>query len=216
MWFSENVSLKFKYGVPMFVFRDKTGNELGYKNALGKILNRFFNYILDLELLVVRIAGFIPIYIIRWIVYISAGVKIGRGAHLHMGAQFFYPLGVSIGKGTVIGQNVFLDGRDRLTIGEYVDIASEVMVYNGEHDINDEHFSPVFAPVKIGDYVFIGPRAIILPGVSIGRGAVVAAGAVVTKDVPDFAIVGGVPAQVIGERKLNDPHYNLGRVRLFQ
>jgi len=64
--------------------------------------------------------------------------------------------------------------------------------------------------------VFIGPRAIIMPGVKIGRGAVVAGGAVVTKDVPDFAIVGGVPAKVIGERKNKDPHYNLGRARLFQ
>ncbi|KKQ96441.1 MAG: Acetyltransferase, partial [Candidatus Woesebacteria bacterium GW2011_GWA1_39_12] len=70
--------------------------------------------------------------------------------------------------------------------------------------------------VEIKDYVFIGPRAIILPGVSIGRGAVVAAGAVVTKNVPDFAIVGGVPAKVIGERKNKNLNYRLGRARLFQ
>ncbi|MFI5205556.1 MAG: DapH/DapD/GlmU-related protein, partial [Candidatus Paceibacterales bacterium] len=65
-------------------------------------------------------------------------------------------------------------------------------------------------------YVFIGPRAIILPGVKIGKGAVVAAGAVVTTSVKDFEIVGGVPAKVIGERKNKNPRYKLGRARLFQ
>jgi maltose O-acetyltransferase len=90
------------------------------------------------------------------------------------------------------------------------------MVYNSEHDLESEEFDAIVAPVEIGDYVFIGPRAIILPGVKIGRGAVVAAGAVVTKSVPDFIIVGGVPAKEIGERKNKNPDYKLGRARLFQ
>jgi len=68
----------------------------------------------------------------------------------------------------------------------------------------------------IEDYAFIGPRAIILPGVKIGRGAVVAAGAVVTKDIPPFSVVGGVPAQIIRERMVKNPQYKLGRARLFQ
>ena len=68
----------------------------------------------------------------------------------------------------------------------------------------------------IDDYVFIGPRAIILPGVTIGRGAVVAAGAVVTKSVAPFEVVGGVPAQKISERKLKDPTYRLGRAAWFR
>lgn len=109
-----------------------------------------------------------------------------------------------------------MDGRDKLTIGNHVDIASGVMIYNSEHDVNSEDFHAISAPVEIGDYVFIGPRAIILPGVKIGQGAIVAAGAVVIKDVPACMIVGGVPAIVIGERKLKDFHYRLGRARLFQ
>ena len=216
MLFLENLKLETRNNLPVIVFVDKDGQKLAYHEATRKIIDRLFSYLLDFELLILRIVGFVPIFTIRWLAYIAAGIKIGPGSHLHMGTQFFYPMGVSIGKGCVIGQNAFLDGRDRLKIGDYVDIASDVMIYNSQHDVNDEDFKPVSAPVEISDYVFIGPRAIILPGVNIGKGAVIAAGAVVTKDVPEFSLVGGVPAQVIGERKLKDPHYKLGRTRLFQ
>lgn len=202
--------------MPVVTFKDKMGKSLGLVQAFKKIFNRFFSYILDIELLVVRITGFIPVYTIRWLIYRASGIKISSKAHIHMGAQFFYPAGVEIGEGTIIGQNAFLDGRESLKIGKHVDIASDVMIYNSEHDISAEDFQAISAPVEVGDYVFIGPRVIILPGVTIGKGAVVAAGAVVTKDVPPFAIVGGVPAKVIGERTLKDPQYKLGRARLFQ
>lgn len=198
------------------VFKDRMGRDLSLRAALKKIANRLFNYVLDLELLIVRLTGLIPIHSFRGLIYLLAGVKIGSGSRLHMGTQFFYPAGVRIGRGTVIGQNAFLDGRAKLTIGDHVDIASDVMIYNSEHNIHSEDFAPIHSPVVIGDYVFIGPRAIILPGVKIGKGAIVAAGAVVTKDVADYAVVGGVPAQVIGERKIKELHYKLGRSRLFQ
>lgn len=216
MLFLENFHIDNRHGFPSLTMVDKDGRQLSFDEGLNKIMNRVFNYLLDSELLILRLVSIIPIYTIRWLAYKAAGVKIGAGSHFHIGTQFYYPLGVSVGKGCVIGQNAFLDGRERLRIGNYVDIASEVMIYNSEHDINDGNFRAVSAPVVIGDYVFIGPRVIILPGVTIGRGAVVAAGAVVTKDVPEYAIVGGVPAQVIGERKIKDLHYKLGRTRLFQ
>ena len=157
-----------------------------------------------------------PSHLFRLIFYRLAGVNIGKGSRIHIGARFFYPANIKIGQGSIIGDNIFLDGRDKLIIGDHVDIASGVMILNSEHDINSEDFHPIVASVEIGDYVFIGPRAIILPGVKVGRGAVIAAGAVVTKNVGEFEIVGGVPAQVIGERKIKDLHYRLGRARLFQ
>ncbi len=213
MLYSEHVTFSLKKGI---VFKDKMGKDLSLNSAIGKIFNRFYNYLLDIELFLIRIVGFIPFYSIRWLIYSLDGVKIGKDAHIHMGAQFFYLPNIEIGEGTIIGQNAFLDGRDKLKIGKFVDIASDVMIYNSEHDINSDDFKAITAPVEISDYIFIGPRAIILPGVKIGKGAVVAAGAVVTKDVDDFKIVGGVPAQVIGERKNKSLNYVLGRARLFQ
>ncbi len=212
MLFSEHIGLSD--GVP--TFKDKQGRPLSMSKARGKIITRFISYIDDFELLIVRISGFIPIHLFRYLIYTLAGVRIHWSAHVHMGTQFFNPAGVEIGKGTIVGQNAFLDGRERLKIGQYVDIASDVMIYNSEHDINSVFFEAINAPVEIGDYVFIGPRAIILPGVKIGKGAVVAAGAVVTKDVAEYSVVGGVPAKVIGERQVKDLHYKLGRSRLFQ
>lgn len=200
----------------MSLFKDRMGRSLSAAEASKKIIDRMYNWILDFELLIVTWAGLVPSHLFRIFIYTLAGVKIGRGSRIHIGARFFYPANVKIGRGTIIGDNVFLDGRDLIIIGDHVDIASSVMVYNSEHDINAEDFGPTYGKVEIGDYVFIGPRAIILPGVKIGYGAIVAAGAVVTKDVSDFSVVGGVPAEVIGERKIKDPHYRLGRARLFQ
>lgn len=197
-------------------FVDKNGHPLSLGSVFKKGWNRLQNYDLDFELMILNLISFLPIYTIRKLIFVLAGVKIGKGSHLHLGTQFFYPKGVKIGMGTIIGRNAFLDGRDKLEIGDHVDIASEVMIYNSEHDVNSPDFTAVSAPVTIEDYVFIGPRAIILPGVRIGRGAVVAAGAVVTKDVGEFEIVGGVPANVIGNRKLQELNYRLGRPRLFQ
>lgn len=213
---TDNVKINIENGLPSLIIQDRNGRDLKANQALSKIVDRFYNYILDFELLIVRLVGLLPIHTIRWLVYLSAGVRIGRGSHFHMGTQFFYPPNVEVGEDSIIGQNAFLDGRDSLIIGNHVDIASEVMIYNSEHDINSDDFHATTGPVEIGDYVFIGPRAIILPSVKVGRGAIVAAGAVVTKDVPDFKIVGGVPAKEIGERGLRDLHYKLGRARLFQ
>lgn len=196
--------------------KDKDGNLLSSREVLMKVINRIYNYFLDFELMLLRWVGYIPIHIVRKFFYKLAGIKIGKKATIHMWANFFEPKNISIGDGSVIGDHVFLDGRAVLNIGKYVDIASSVMIYNSEHNLESETFSVKEEKVQIGDYVFIGPRAIILPGLTIGKGAVVAAGAVVTKDVPEFSIVGGVPAEVIGERKNKQLNYKLGRARLFQ
>lgn len=181
-----------------------------------KIENRIKTVFLELENFLLHIAGCIPSHYVRRFCYRLAGMHIGAGSTIHMGARFYQPENIRIGSDTIIGEGVVLDGRAALVIGNHVDFASEVMVYNSQHDINSPTFSAESSPVHIEDYVFIGPRAIILPGVTIGRGAVVAAGAVVTKDVKEFEIVGGVPAKIIGERKNKELHYKLGRAAWFR
>ncbi|MDP3994872.1 MAG: acyltransferase [bacterium] len=200
----------------MTFFKDRMGKELGFGDASGKIINRLMNYCLDFELMLLRWVGHIPSHLFRNFFYKLAGIKMGRKATFHMWANFFNPKNIEIGKDSIIGDHAFLDGRDKIQIGNHVDIASHVLIYNSEHDLKLSDFTATYGPIEIGDYVFIGPRAIILPGVKIGKGAVVAAGAVVTKNVEPFMIVGGVPARIIGERENKNPNYILGHARLFQ
>ena len=198
------------------MFKDRMGNSLSTDQFINKAINRLYNIWLDFELFILTLVGNIPSHLVRLFLYRSFGIRIGPDSRIHMWCRFYNPYNIKIGKGTIIGDHAFLDGRAPLTIGDHVAIASEVLIYNSEHDIHSEDFRPIQEPVVIEDYVFIGPRVIILPGVTIGRGAVVGAGAVVTKDVPAFALVVGVPAQIIGERKNKDVKYRLGRARLFQ
>lgn len=198
------------------MFKDRMGRQLSWSEASSKIVTRFYNYWLDFVLFLLSLISYFPSHVVRNLAYSAAGVTIGKKSTFHVGCRFYNPSGVEVGEGTIIGDRCFLDGRAPLKIGNHVDIAAQVLIYNSQHDLNSEDFIATSAPVQVKDYVFIGPRAILLPGVTIGTGAVVAAGAVVSKDVPDYAIVGGVPATVIGERKNKHLHYRLGRARLFQ
>jgi len=205
-----NISTKGVY------FQDKDGQKIPFSKAIEKIINRFYNYYLDVKLLFLWLVGYIPSHLIRNFIYQLCGIEIGRGSTIHMGARFYQPNNIKIGEGTIIGDHAFLDGRSSLKIGSHVDIASQVMIYNSEHDLESQTMKAKEEPVIIGDYCFIGPRAIIMPGVTLGKGAVVAGGAVVTKDVPAGVVVGGVPAKKIKDRGLKNYNYRLGRPRLFQ
>src|SRR3989344_3469888 len=181
--------------------RDRMGNELTAEQVMAKAANRSVNILLELELFFLHCVGWIPSHYVRRFFYRLAGMKIGKGSAIHMGATFYDPSRIVIGEDSIIGERAVLDGREKLIIGNHVAIASEVMIYNAEHDVHSDDFRPVQSPVIIGDYVFIGPRAIILPGVIIKRGAIIAAGGVATKNVSENQIVGGVPAQPITNRR---------------
>lgn len=197
-------------------FTDKDGEKLKLNDSVTRIINRFFSIFVDLQIYLLKIVGNFPSHALRNFFFRLSGIRIGKNSTFHVGAKFYYPKNISIGVGTIIGYGAFIDGREKVVIGSHTDIASEVMIYNSEHDLKDPKFKAISAPVTIGDYCFIGPRVIIMPGVNIGKGAVVAGGAVVTKDIDDFAIVGGVPAKFIATRQIKNPSYHLGRPRLFQ
>ncbi len=199
------------------MFQDKQGKELSFSQVLQKAQVRINSIWLEL------VTGFlwwgvgeVPSHFIRRFFYRASGMTVGSGSSLHMRLRIYDPRGVSIGEDTIIGERVVLDGRAPLTIGNHVDIATGAMIYNSQHDIKSSDFQAVELPVMIEDYVFIGPNAIILPGVTLGRGCVVGAGAVVTKDVLEMTVVGGVPAKLISERKIPTLSYRLGRARWFQ
>lgn len=135
-------------------------------------------------------------FILRYVFQLN----LKKGAIIYSGFLIRSPKKISIDSGTVVGYNCELDGRKGLKIGKNVNISSEVKLYTLQHDWRSHSFEPIGGMVDIGDYVWISARAIVLPGVSIGTGAVIAAGAVVTKNVPDYAVVGGIPAKILGER----------------
>jgi len=196
--------------------KDRMGKSLTWTQVMKKGAFRIYSYWLEFETAFLwYVIGSIPCHIVRRFFYRLAGVNIGKHATIHMFAQMYDPARITIGDDTKVGTQAVLDGRDTLRIGNHVDIASRVMIYNAQHAINSEDFGMETAPVVIEDYVFIGPGAIILPGVKIGKGAVIAAGAVVTKDVAPMSIVGGVPAKPIAQRT-SSLKYTLGRARLFQ
>jgi len=127
--------------------------------------------------------------------------SLGRKTGVQLGCRFLNGRKVSLGDNNVINFGCLLDGRKyRIVTGSNVSIGPEASILTLGHDVNSSNFEDKGGDVMIGDNVWIGSRAIVLPGVSIGKGAVVGAGSVVTKDVEPFMIVAGNPAKAIGER----------------
>jgi acetyltransferase-like isoleucine patch superfamily enzyme len=144
------------------------------------------------------------------------GATIEHHAGIHLGCYLwsYTPrqvrrTGFRIGAYSRINRDCCLDVRGRLDIGENVSISPEVTVLTASHAVNAPDFHVELRPVVIEDHVWIGIRATILPGVTLGRGSVVAAGSVVTRDVPALSIVAGVPAREVGTRDPSATEYVL-------
>ena len=137
----------------------------------------------------------IRFYGLKWL-----GMKVGNNVKFYQGFHIRQPERITIEDGVSIGPKVLLDGRKGLKIGKSAVIAYEAIIWTLNHDYTDENFCVKGAAVEIGAYSWICSRSIILPGIKIGEGAVVASGAVVTKEGPPYSIVGGVPAKIIGQR----------------
>ena len=168
-----------------------------------------------LNFLLLQWVGKIPSQILRRTVYCRLfGLQMGHGTVIYGGCEIRLPKNICIGSGSSIGHRCILDGRAGLQIGNSVNFSTGVWVWTMQHDAQASDFASLGASVEIGDYVWIGGRTIVLPGVKIGEGAVVASGAVVTKDVSAFSIVAGIPAIKIGDRT-RDLSYKLGTCMWF-
>ena len=119
--------------------------------------------------------------------------------------MLFPPFYTDFGRNIHLGKNVFINSccnfqdQGGIYIGDHALIGHRVVLATIDHDLDPASRMNHYAPIRVGDNVWIGANAVITKGVTIGEGAVVAAGAVVTRDVPPMTIVGGVPAKVIRE-----------------
>jgi len=172
---------------------------------------RLLNYVTN------EIVSHLPSFALRRLWYGRVlGLRLGYRAGIHLGCYiwFYGPggirrEGVSVGAYSRINRNCCLDARGSLHIGENVSVSPEVMILTASHRIDDDRFPVESRPVRIEDHVWIGTRAMIMPGVTLGRGSVVAAGAVVTRDVEALEVVAGVPARRVGTRPEHATHYVL-------
>lgn len=130
------------------------------------------------------------------------GAVIGKNIVIRGSAEVWQPWRLRIGNNSWIDANVRLYSVDDIRIGHDAVVSEGAFICTASHDISSETFQLKTAPIEIGNYAWVCSRAIVLPGVKIGEGAVIAAGAVVTKDVAPWTIVGGNPAKAIGQRKI--------------
>ena len=148
--------------------------------------------------------GTIPSNRLRKLIYRMLCGRIESKVTIHFRTEIRCPRQLRIGKGTIIGDNAILDARSGLTLGENVNLSSNVSIYTLQHDHRDPYFgcneTQKKMSVEIDDRAWLGSNVIVLPGVHIGEGAVCCAGCVVTKDVPPYTVVAGIPAKKVGER----------------
>lgn len=126
------------------------------------------------------------------------GVKVGKNSIIRTGTVINAPFMVSIGDNSVIHGH--LKSRGGIKIGNNVEFVENITVSTQSHDIDSLRFESIYMPVIIEDYSWISLNSIILQGVTIKKGSIVAAGAVVTKDTIEYGVYAGVPAKMIKKR----------------
>lgn len=165
------------------------------------IKKRIGNFIVHGKALITRFNKymFFSNHIRMW-VYRILGMKTAANCIVWCGVRMNHPSLITLGENSIIGPNTVLLSQGGIKIGANVNISGFSYIISQSHDTQSPQLQTVLKEVVIEDYAWLATNVTILPGVRVGRGALVAAGAVVTKDVEDFTIVGGVPAQKIGKR----------------
>ena len=144
---------------------------------------------------------------LRYWIFKTFLCKLGSGSMIDYQTYFRYPWKVSVGKNVSINRGCefygsMMAGNSMITIGDHCAFGPRVRVLSATHSHRSLDLPDEAASVTIGDFVWIGAGAVILPGVTIGNGAVVAAASVVTRDVAPFSIVAGNPARYLKAREI--------------
>ena len=132
------------------------------------------------------------------------GAKVAWSVYILPGCRIWQPWRLTIGENSWIDGDVNLYAVDDIRIGHDAVISEGAFICTASHDVSSETFALTTAPIEIGDCAWVCVRAIVLPGVKVGEGAVVAAGSVVARDVEPWTVVGGVPAKAIKKRCLGE------------
>jgi maltose O-acetyltransferase len=176
------------------------------KKKLLKIMFLNYSYLIDVAHLIINVCPpFLRCFV--WRLFLK---KIGKGFFIDGGVYVRYPSKVSLGDYVSINRGCQLYpswgkvSKGIITLGNHVRVGPSCAFFAAGHDSRDIGLSATNGAITIGDHVWIGGNSTILQGVTIGEGAIVAAGSVVTKDVEPYTIVGGVPAKFIKPRKLKD------------
>lgn len=143
---------------------------------------------------------FTPGHGLRILIMNAAGARIDAASALHARCYVTRPGRLVIGRDCTINFGCYLDTRGGIRIGRNVMVGHRTRIYTAGHLIDDPNFSGYNAPVTINDHAVIFPNAQLMPGVTIGEGAVVLTGSVVAKDVEPYRVVGGNPARPVRER----------------
>lgn len=176
---------------------DNDSRSLKFFRWIGSYLVSYMRY-MDIQ------TGEFPSYHVRKFIYRHCfGAHIAKHAVICWGAEIRMHTKLEIGIGSIIGDKAILDARNGIKIGEYVNFSTGVHIWTEQHDHRDPWFacnSDESFGVTIGNRAWLGPGTTVLHSVHIGEGAVLAAGAVATKDIPPYEIWAGIPAKKIGER----------------
>jgi putative colanic acid biosynthesis acetyltransferase WcaF len=167
------------------------------KGAARYLLERLFNLLIT----------FLPSHRLRQWWLRMLGAHIGRNSTVMMGTTMFAPKQLSIGDRCVVAERCVLDARGGITLEDDVVLASDVQLRTADHDPSAPDFTARFRPIVVRRYAWLGTRCLLLGGVTIGYGGVVAAHALAVEDVPEYTVVGGVPAKPIAQRS-RDLDYN--------
>jgi acetyltransferase-like isoleucine patch superfamily enzyme len=196
LWYNYLIVSEGKNKVKPFLrYLLQLGSVLVRRSAMLKHVYYFFAlYVCN------HVIANVPVWRVRKCYYKLLGMKIGRSSIVNMSQYFFDVHKISIGSNTHVNRGCFFDARAGITIGSNVSISHQVTLMTGSHEASSKTFAGDFQPIAVEDYVWIGVNATVLKGITLGKGAVVAAGAVVTKDVAPYTMVGGVPAKKIGSR----------------